>query len=117
MGNAKRFENRKVLVTGSGTGIGREIALAFAREGADVVLHYAHSDAGANSAAEEIRASGRRATALRANFEDVEEVIRLGSEAIEFLGGMDCLVNNSGITFNKPFLKITRQQYDTVFNV
>ena len=60
---------------------------------------------------------GRRATVLKASFEDVDDVVRLGAEAIEFLGGIDCLVNNSGITFNKPFLKITPEQYDTVFNV
>ena len=62
-------------------------------------------------------ALGRRATAFQANFENVDDVLRLGSQAIEFLGGIDCLVNNAGITFNKPFLKVTPQQYDTVFNV
>jgi NAD(P)-dependent dehydrogenase (short-subunit alcohol dehydrogenase family) len=117
MGDRQRFEGRKVLITGSGTGIGRGIALEFAREGADVALHYAHSDTGAKSAVEEILAMGRRARAFQASFENLEEVVRLGEEAIAFLGGMDCLVNNSGITFNKPFLKITPQQYDTVFNV
>jgi len=111
------FENKRVLVTGSGTGIGREIALEFGRKGADVVLHYAHSDTGAKSAVEEILALGRRATAFQANFEDVDDVMRLGSQAIDFLGSIDCLVNNAGITFNKPFLKVTPQQYDTVFHV
>jgi NAD(P)-dependent dehydrogenase (short-subunit alcohol dehydrogenase family) len=117
MSDRQRFEGKKVLVTGSGTGIGRGVALEFAREGADVALHYAHSDAGAKSAEAEILAMGRRATAIKANFEDVDDVLRLGAEAIDFLGGIDCLVNNSGITFNKPFVKITPQQYDTVFHV
>jgi glucose 1-dehydrogenase len=117
MSDRRRFEGKKVLVTGSGTGIGRGIALEFAREGADVALHYAHSDAGAKSAAEEIVAMGRKATVIKASFEDVDEVVRLGAEATAFLGGIDCLVNNSGITFNKPFAKITPEQYDTVFNV
>jgi len=117
MSDQRRFEGKKVLVTGSGTGIGRGIALEFAREGADVALHYAHSDAGAKSAAEEIVAMGRKATVIKASFEGVHEVGRLGAEAIAFLGGIDCLVNNSGITFNKPFVKITPEQYDTVFNV
>lgn len=117
MSDRRRFEGKKVLVTGSGTGIGRGVALEFAREGADVALHYAHSDAGAKSAEAEILAMGRRATTIKANFEDVDDVLRLGAEAIDFLGGMDCLVNNSGITFNKPFVKITPQQYDTVFHV
>lgn len=56
-----KLAGKKALVTGSGTGIGREIALEFARQGADVVLHYAHSGSGAESAAEEIRAMGREA--------------------------------------------------------
>ena len=55
--NAK-LAGKRALVTGSGTGIGREIALEFARQGADVVLHYAHSGSGAESAAEEIRSLG-----------------------------------------------------------
>jgi NAD(P)-dependent dehydrogenase (short-subunit alcohol dehydrogenase family) len=117
MNARRRFKGKKVLVTGSGTGIGREIALEFAREGADVALHYAHSDTGAKSAAEEITAMGRQALVLKANFENLDDVIRLGTEAIENLDGLDCLVNNSGITFNKPFTKITPEQYETVFNV
>ena len=57
---------KKVLVSGAGTGIGRGVALTFAEYGADVVLHYSHSDAGAKSAAEEIQAMGRQARLLRA---------------------------------------------------
>ena len=112
-----KLAGKKALVTGSGTGIGREIALEFARQGADVVLHYAHSDAGAKSAVEEIRAMGRKAAAFRANFDDVDEVVALGESALEFLGGVDCLVNNAGITFNKPFLKVTREQFDRMYHV
>jgi len=105
------------MVTGSGTGIGREVALEFARQGADVVLHYAHSDKGAKTAVSEIEAMGRRAAAFKANFDVVDEVVALGESALEFLGGMDCLVNNAGITFNKPFLKVTREQFDQMYHV
>jgi NAD(P)-dependent dehydrogenase (short-subunit alcohol dehydrogenase family) len=105
------------LVTGSGTGIGREIALEFARQGADVVLHYAHSAAGAESAVEEIRSMGRRSAAVKADFDDLDEVTELARQAIDFLGGVDCLVNNSGITLNKPFLQVTRQQFDVLYHV
>jgi len=112
-----KLAGKCALVTGSGTGIGREIALEFAREGADVVLHYAHSGAGADSAVAEIRAMGRRATAFTANFDDVEEVVKLGDRAVEFLGRIDCLVNNAGITMNRPFLKVTCEQYDLLYHV
>ncbi|MBP8129262.1 MAG: glucose 1-dehydrogenase [Candidatus Hydrogenedentes bacterium] len=112
-----RLAGRKALVTGSGTGIGREIALECARQGADVVLHYAHSDAGALSAAEAIHALGRKTAVLQANFDDVDEVLTMGEEALDFLGGVNCLINNAGITFNKPFLKVTREQFDRMYHV
>jgi NAD(P)-dependent dehydrogenase (short-subunit alcohol dehydrogenase family) len=115
-GNGK-LEGKKALVTGSGTGIGREIALEFARQGADVVLHYAHSSAGAESAVKEILAMGRKATALPADFDRVDEVLQLADKALAFLGRIDCLVNNAGITFNRPFRRVTLEQFDRMFHV
>lgn len=112
-----KLAGKRALVTGSGTGIGREIALEFARQGADVVLHYSHSEAGARSAISEIESWGRRATAFKANFDNVDDVLRLAQEAINFLGGIDCLVNNAGITFNKPFLDVSRDQFDRMYHV
>jgi NAD(P)-dependent dehydrogenase (short-subunit alcohol dehydrogenase family) len=116
MSSEGRLKGKKTLVTDSGTGIGREIALEFARQGSDVVLHYA-KDSGAPSAAEEIRAMGRRAAVFQANFENVDEVVALANKATDFLGGLDCLVNNAGVTFNKPFLKISPEQFDFIFHV
>jgi len=116
MNIAGRLTGKRTLVTGAGTGIGREVALEFARQGSDVVLHFA-VDPGAVTAAEEIKAMGRRAVALQADFDNVDEVCSLAEKALEFLGGIDCLVNNAGITFNKPFLKVTREQFDRVLHV
>jgi len=117
MGGAKRMAEKLVLVTGSGTGIGREVALEFAREGAAVALHYAHSAEGAMSAVEEIRRGGGKATAIRADLNHVEEARRLAKEAVEFLGGLDVLVNNAGITMNLPFEKVAPEQFDTLYRV
>ncbi len=117
MSSEGRLTGKRALVTGSGTGIGREIALEFARQGADVALHFAHSGAGAESAIAEIRALGRRTAAFQADFGRLEEVAELADRAIGFLGGIDCLVNNSGITFNRPFLKVTPEQFDTLYHV
>jgi NAD(P)-dependent dehydrogenase (short-subunit alcohol dehydrogenase family) len=117
MNSNTRLAGKRALVTGSGTGIGREIALEFARQGADVVLHYAHSGAGAESATEEIQSLGRRSAAFKADFDDLDDVIELARQAIGFLGGVDCLVNNSGITLNKPFLEVTREQFDLLYGV
>jgi NAD(P)-dependent dehydrogenase (short-subunit alcohol dehydrogenase family) len=112
-----KLVGKKALVTGSGTGIGREIALEFARQGADVVLHYAHAVAGAESAVAEIQAMGRKAAVFKADFDRIEEVVQLGEKAINFLGQVDCLVNNAGITFNRPFGRVTVEQYDRLYNV
>ena len=117
MTHTRRMEGKRVLVTGSGTGIGRGVALEFAREGAAVVLHYAHSEAGAASAVDEIRSDGGTAEAFQADLADIEQVRALASQAIEFLGGLDVLVNNAGITMNKPFLQVTPEQFDTLYDV
>lgn len=73
MNHELRLIGKKALVTGAGTGIRHETALEFARQGADVVLHYA-VDPGALTAAEEIRSMGRCAMAYQANFDRVDEV-------------------------------------------
>jgi NAD(P)-dependent dehydrogenase (short-subunit alcohol dehydrogenase family) len=104
-------------VTGSDTGIGREIALEFARQGADVVVHYSHYQEGAMSAAEQIQSMGRRSVVIGADFTDLEQALRLAEEAIAALGHVDCLVNNAGITFNRPFLKLEPSHFDTLFDV
>ena len=112
-----RMPDKKVLVTGSGTGIGKGIALAFAREGADVALHYAHSSRGAAAAAATARDTGVRAEAFKADFSDVDAVRELGRDAVGFLGGLDVLVNNAGITMNLPFEDVTVEQFETLYHV
>lgn len=111
------MSGKRVLVTGAGTGIGRGVALAFANAGADVVLHYSHSGAGAQSAVESIQANGGRAAAMQADFNDLAQVKQVCAQALEFLGGIDVLVNNAGITMNKPFLEVTPEQFDTLYQV
>lgn len=66
-----KMKRKRVLLTGSGTGIGRGVALEFAREGAAVALHYSHSARGAESAVEEIRKAGGKTSAFQADFRQV----------------------------------------------
>jgi NAD(P)-dependent dehydrogenase (short-subunit alcohol dehydrogenase family) len=72
---------------------------------------------GARTAVEEIRAAGGKAEAFQADFNDIAQVRGLAEQAVEFLGGLDVLVNNAGITMNMPFEKTTVEQFDTVYNV
>jgi 3-oxoacyl-[acyl-carrier protein] reductase len=119
MSDPGRMAGRRVLVSGSQTGIGRGVALEFAREGAAVALHYpfAAMAEGARTAVEEIRAAGGKAEAFQADFNDIAQVRALAAQAVEFLGGLDVLVNNAGITLNMPFEKTTVEQFDTLYNV
>jgi NAD(P)-dependent dehydrogenase (short-subunit alcohol dehydrogenase family) len=66
---------------------------------------------------DEIRRMGKRAEGIKADFDSVDEAIRLGEQALKLLGGVDCLVNNSGITFNKPFLQVKPDQFDRLYHV
>ena len=68
----KRMQGKRVLVSGSGTGIGQGVALEFAEQGATVALHYAHSDKGAKFAVEQIRKGGGKADAFQADLQSIE---------------------------------------------
>ena len=113
----RRLEGKKALVTGAGTGIGREIALEYARQGAEVVLHYFNSGDGAKDAVSEINAAGGKAKSLKADFDKVQPCIDLVDQTIDFLGGLDILVNNAGYSLDKNFLDTKPEEFDFVFNV
>lgn len=112
-----RLTGKLVLVTGAGTGIGQGIALEAAREGAAVVLHYAHSSRGAHEAVEEITKQGGQAVAIQADLGQVAECRRIITAAREFLGGLDVLVNNAGVTRTVPFLETSEEIYTEVFDI
>jgi 3-oxoacyl-[acyl-carrier protein] reductase len=91
-----KLEGKIALVTGASKGIGREIALAYAREGADVICNYNKSGADAGSLVREIQAMGRKAIAVQADVAKVEAVERLIQTGMEAFGRIDILVNNAG---------------------
>jgi glucose 1-dehydrogenase len=111
------MDGKKAIVTGAGTGIGRGVAIELAKEGASVVVHYSHSSKGAESAVEEIKKMGGKAKAIKADFTKVSDIRNFAKEAAAFLGGVDLLVNNAGITINMPFEKVTEEIFDTLYSV
>jgi NAD(P)-dependent dehydrogenase (short-subunit alcohol dehydrogenase family) len=112
-----KMTGKRVLVTGAGTGIGRGIALAFAREGAAVAVHYSSSPAGAEAVVREIVEGGGKAAAFQADFGQTEPLQSMAGAAVAFLGGLDVVVNNAGITMNRPFAQTTVEQFDLLYSV
>ncbi len=117
MNNPYSLEGKLILVTGAGTGIGQGVALEVARMRADVVLSYASSAQGALEAVEEIKGMGRRAIAFQADLGKVADCYRLVDEAAAFLGGLDGLVNNAGVTLTLGFLDTTEDHFNKIYNL
>lgn len=113
----KRLEGRTALITGGNTGIGRAIALAYAREGADVAVHWYEREADARSLAEEIRGSGRRALTVQADVSKEDDVTAMFSAAVAGLGHVDVLVCNAGIQQPRPITETTVADWDRMMAV
>src|SRR5690606_30066136 len=88
---------RKALITGGDSGIGAAVAIAFAREGADVAISYLDAEqVDAEHVRDVIEAAGRKAVLLPGDIRDREFCVELVERAAEELGGLDILVNNAG---------------------
>ncbi|MFC5973222.1 SDR family oxidoreductase [Halomarina salina] len=95
------FDGERVLITGGGTGIGRELALAFADHGADVAVASRSMDH-LEPVAEAVEARGRRACATTVDVREYEQVESMRDTVVDELGGIDVLVNNAGANFLSP---------------
>lgn len=104
---AGKLEGRTALVTGSSRGIGRAIAVEYAREGADVVLNYARHRDEAEQAAEEIRALGREALICQADMGDRGQVEAMFRAGIERFNRLHIAVANAAFSIRKPLLELT----------
>src|SRR5260370_39256343 len=89
------LSGRLALVTGAGMGIGQGIALELARQGADVAIHYSHSEAGARETVAEIQNAGGEAVAIQGNLREGGACRQVVDAAAHFLGRLDILVHNS----------------------
>ena len=110
------LEGKVALITGSGRGIGREIALKLAGEGARVVVN----DLDAEPASETLRAitdAGGRAVALVGSVTDPDFGERFVQLAVDTYGGLDIIVNNAGYTWDSVIQKMTDEQWDSILDV
>src|SRR5260370_36819590 len=99
------FQEKTVVITGAGRGIGRTLALGFAAQGATVLVHYAHSSGGAEEVVAQIKAQGGNAFLVQADLRKPEEVARLVKEARAVLGLIDVWINNAGASANSKETK------------
>lgn len=109
----KKLEGKAALVTGADSGIGKAIAIAFAKEGADVVVCYHSDSAGAADTVSEIQKFGRNGIALQVDVTNEESVESSFQKAVEELTSIDILVNNAGVGGGgKPLAEMSSANFD-----
>lgn len=114
---AGRLAGRRALVTGADSGIGRAVAIAFAREGADVAINYLpQEESDAQAVVALVRDAGRRVVPLPGDLRDAAFCRGLVADAVAALGGLEILVNNAGCQVARAsILDISEEQFDDVF--
>jgi len=109
---------KTAVISGSARGIGRAIALRYARLGANIIVNYASDSGGAKATVEDIEALGVQAVAVRADMTIVSDIERLFAEAAARFGQIDLAVANAGVELiGVPFLDITEEQFDRLFAI
>ena len=111
------LENKVALVTGAGRGIGRAIAIALAKEGAEVIVNYNGSEERAKEVKQTIEENGGKASIYKCNVSDFEACEAMIKDVVKEHGHLDILVNNAGITKDGLIMKMKEEDFDSVLNV
>jgi 3-oxoacyl-[acyl-carrier protein] reductase len=111
------LEGKVAIVTGASRGIGREVALELARNGANVAVNYSGSEAKANEVVDEIKKLGKDAFAIKCDVSNSEEVATMVKETIDRFGKLDILINNAGITRDNLLMRMKEDEWDDVINI
>ncbi|MBQ0139258.1 MAG: 3-oxoacyl-[acyl-carrier-protein] reductase [Kurthia sp.] len=111
-----KFNDKTAIVTGASRGIGREIALQLASEGAKVIVNYSGSKEKAEAVVTEIVTAGGQAIAVQANVADADDVKSLVAATMDAFGSIDILVNNAGITRDNLIMRMKEEDFDAVIN-
>ena len=111
-----KFSGKTAVVTGASRGIGREVALLLAREGANVTVNYSGSQQRAEQVVQEIVANGGQAIAVQADVTSADSVKELMAQTMETFGSIDLLVNNAGITKDNLLMRMKEEEWDSVID-
>ena len=112
-----RLENKVAVVTGSSSGIGAAIALAFAEEGAAVVVNYSRHEGAAQEVLEKIEAAGGKGLVVGADVSDPKEVEAMIQQSTDAFGRLDVMVNNAGMERKMPFLETPFEVWQEIIAV
>jgi len=109
------FADQVVLITGASKGIGQSTAVAFAREGAQVIINYRTDDAGAQETLAQVRAAGGQGRLYRVDISDVEACQAMVAEVEDQVGPIQALINNAAAFNRQPFLEVPLSELDRVW--
>ena len=109
-----RFSNKSGIITGASRGLGKEIAMAFAAEGAFVGIGYHKNKKGAEQTVNEIKESGGAAILVKADIKNATETQDAFSSFVRERGGIDFLINNAGIIYDQPFALMSEESWSLV---
>ncbi len=108
------LKDKTVIVTGASKGIGKDIAIHFAKEGANIVLNY--NSTNPENVVKEIENIGVKCLAVKANVGDFNDALNLVNKTLEEFKTIDILINNAGITKDNLLMRMTEEQFDSVIN-
>ncbi|MCB1107659.1 MAG: SDR family NAD(P)-dependent oxidoreductase [Chlamydiia bacterium] len=114
---SKLLEGQKALITGSSSGIGKGVALAFAKAGADVVINYAGSKERAEGVADEASKFGGKVLVIKGDVSKEEDVQAMFKLMIKEFGTIDILVNNAGLQKDSPFTEMSLDDWNKVIGI
>jgi len=112
-----RLKNKKAIITGASKNIGAAIALKFAQEGADILLHYNNDKKGVIETENKIRQLGRKVSILQCDFSSNLNISNFITKAVEFLEGIDVLVNNAGAYDTSNFRELSHNTLQLLLSV
>lgn len=111
------LKEKVALVTGASRGIGKDIAINFAKNGATVIVNYQGNEAAANETVEEIKSFGGNAVAMKCSVSSFEDVSSMIEKIVTTYGKLDILVNNAGITRDNLIVRMKEEDFDEVIDV